>query len=48
MGLPTKLPAAILWGPRKEGEQHFHVRGRMPVFIYEPAAPFEQVLHECA
>ena len=32
----------------KEGEQHFHVRGRMPVFIYEPAAPFEQVLHECA
>ena len=22
MGLPAKSPQAILWGPRKEGEQH--------------------------
>ena len=22
MGLPAKSPLAILWGPRKEGEQH--------------------------
>ena len=32
----------------KEGEQYFHVRGRTPVFIYEPAAPYEWVLHEFA
>ena len=26
MGLPAKSPQAILWGPRKEGEQYSHVR----------------------
>ena len=30
MGLPAKSPQAILWGPRKEGEQYSHVRGRKP------------------
>ncbi len=32
----------------KEGEQYSHVRGRTPVFIFEPAVPSERVLHECA
>ena len=26
MGLPAKSPQAILWGPRKEGEQYSHVK----------------------
>ena len=30
----------------KEGEQYSHVRGRTPVFIFEPVAPSERVLHE--
>ena len=32
----------------KEGEQYSHVRGRTPVFIFEPAATSERVLHACA
>ena len=30
----------------KEGEQYSNVRGRTPVFIYEPAATSERELHE--
>ena len=48
MGLPAKSPQAILWGPRKEGEQYSHVRGCTPYFTFELAAPSERVLHECA
>ena len=46
MGLPAKSPQAILWGPRKEGEQYSHVRGRAPYPTVEPAALSERVLHE--
>ena len=28
MGLPAKSPQAILWGPRKEGEQYSHVKDK--------------------
>ena len=31
MGLPAKSPQAILWGPRKEGEQYSHVSGLHPI-----------------
>ena len=30
MGLPAKSPQAILWGPRKEGEQYSHVKDVHP------------------
>ena len=48
MGLPTKSPQAILWGPRKEGEQYSNVRDVHPVLTSEPAALSERVLHEFA
>ena len=31
MGLPAKSPQAILWDPRKEGEQYSHVSGLHPI-----------------
>ena len=45
MGLPAKSPQAILWGPRKEGEQH---SPRDVLFILTPEydAPSELALHE--
>ena len=46
MGLPAKSPQAILWGPRKEGEQYSHVRGRAPYPTLEPTVLSERVLHE--
>ena len=47
MGLPTKLPAAILWGPRVGGGATFPAR-RTPNFTFEHAATFERVLNEFA
>ena len=47
MGLPAKSPQAILWGPRKEGEQYSHVSETYtPVRIFNHAAHSERVLHE--
>ena len=46
MGLPAKSPQAILWGPRKEGEQYSHVRGRAPYPTFEHATPSERVLFD--
>ena len=31
-----------------EGEQYSHVRGRTPLFIFEPDATSERALHEFA
>ena len=46
MGLPAKSPQAILWGPRKEGEQYSHVRDVHPISRLSTHATSERVLHE--
>ena len=49
MGLPTKLPAAILRGLRKEGEQHSHVRDVHPISRLSPLhPPHTRSGYECA
>ena len=47
MGLPAKSPQAILWGPRKEGEQH-SPRDVHSILVSGYAVPSARVLHECA
>ena len=47
MGLPAKSPQAILWGPRKEGEQ-YSPRDVHFILTSEHDALSARVLHECA
>ena len=48
MGLPAKSPQAILWGPRVGGGRNIPRETCTLYFTFEPAAPSELALHECA